>query len=450
MKLRVLTILGLAYCGLLVYASLMPYDLDFNLSIKEALGRVRSGWPVDPDARISGSDLLSNLVLYIPLGWLIAVRLRLGSVGLVSSLLAGAFICSFLSACIEGVQTMTESRIASSADWLLNTVSGTTGSACGAVCGKGQWLKAVRWLRECWGSRPLDIATMALIGLMTADALTPFLPTILLSQVADSLKQAHFSVIEGLGEHPWHWWLITRIMTYAALSMLLAAWGKRRPGFKARLTGAAIGGALALVLEIGKLMIVSRTFNIANVAASGAGCLLGVLLGSLLADRMSKKKKLEWAIAVLMIYVFYLAWSPFSFLWDLEEARSRLPSLVQIIPLYHYAMGSDLNHARLFVQGVFFQGLLVYLLRIRFEWFEGVRSGIALAALWVAFIGFLQEAGQLFLPSRTPSPTDIYCFALGGGLGAWIRRPAAHSLESAGTPEPNENPTKEGGPGYPP
>lgn len=442
MKPRALTILWLVYFALLIYASLMPYDLDSDLSIKEALQRVQSGWPIDPDARISGSDVLSNLALYIPLGWLLATRLRLGGLGLIPALFLVTLISSLLSACIEGAQAMMQSRIASSADWLLNTISGGAGALWGAIWGKGQWQRAIRWLRECWTSRPLDIATMALIGLMTADALTPFLPTILLSQVADSLKQAHFNVADGLAEHPWHWWLTTRVMVYAALSMLLAAWGKRRPGPGGRLTGALAAGVLAVILEIAKLMIVSRTFNIANVAASWSGCLVGVLAGLLPAGRIKGKTKLESAIAVLMIYIFYLAWSPFDFAWNLEDASSRLPSLIQLLPLYHYAMGSELNHARLFVQGVFFQGLLIYLLRVRFGWFEGGRSGIALAALAVGFLGMLQEAGQLFLPSRTPSPTDIYCFALGGGLGAWARRPPGSSMKEGPTPGMTPNPTK--------
>jgi len=86
--------------------------------------------------------------------------------------------------------------------------------------------------------------------------------------------------------------------------------------------------------------------------------------------------------------------------------------------LYDYAMGASLNHVRLFVQSIFLTAMLVYLLKIRLGWFKRDGYGVLAAAFFCAFLGILQEGGQLFLASRHPSITDIYCFAAGGCLGA--------------------------------
>lgn len=448
--LRLLTILSLLYGALLVYASLMPFDFQTAAPSGPDIRSLWRGWPVDLDARISGSDLVSNLALYLPLGWMIAVRLSLSrrASGPFLSLLLSALVCSLLSFCIEAAQAVTLSRTASGSDWLLNTVSGTAGAALAGIYGTRLWMAGVSWLQNAWRSRPTDTATLALGVLMTADALTPFLPTILLKQVWRSLKHSHFDLSVGLAEHPWHWWLVTRVMMYAVLTLMLASWGRtdRSPRtLQRRIIAGSIAAGFAFGLETTKLLIASRAFNIANVAASWGGCLLGVLAGHGLAGRTSTRRTLEWAIAALLLYVFYLAWTPFHFVWDLERLPAQWPSPVQLLPLYHYAMGSELNHARLFVQSVFFQGLLIYLLRVRFGWFDRSRAGIGSAALAVGFLGLLQEGGQLFLPSRTPSATDIYCFALGGALGAWIPRSPAHRLQAETPLHPGGDRTAHGG-----
>jgi hypothetical protein len=122
------------------------------------------------------------------------------------------------------------------------------------------------------------------------------------------------------------------------------------------------------------------------------------------------------------MYVIYLAWTPFNFTYDYARIQKMLPTPVQMLPLYHYAMGAKMNHIRLFLQSVFLQGLLIYLLRIRFGWFKKRFPGIIYAVLLSGLFAFFLESGQFFLSSRVPSMTDIYCFSLGGGLGAMIQR----------------------------
>ena len=430
MLLKLLRILGLAYCVLLVYASLMPFDLSSGEHIDKNIHILWNGWPINPDSRISGSDLVSNLALYIPLGWFVMVGCRLSNIGIAFSMVGSVILCSMLSLLIEVVQIFSAFRIASAADWLLNTISGGMGAVIGSVQGRDRWTRGFAWLKLTWRKHPVDIAALVLAGMLLSDALVPYMPTILLKQVWRSLQRSHFDLFEGLAVHPWHWWLFTRVLVYAVLTVLLINWRGEKAGL-GKGVRAVIGIAcFAFCLEVAKLLIVTRSSNIANLATSWTGCCLGVGIYYWRPQGIDRRQQLELSIALLLTYVFYLAWTPFDFSWSNDRFQRFFLSHVQMLPFYHYAMGATLDHARLFVQSIFLQGMLVYLLKMRFGWFQSRCSGIACAACVCGVLGMLQEGGQLFLPTRTPSMTDIYCFALGGALGGWIESPDEHHAHS--------------------
>jgi len=269
-----------------------------------------------------------------------------------------------------------------------------------------------------------------LSGLLVADALSPFLPTILLKQVWRNIHSAALNPLEGFSLHAWHWWLVTRVAVYAVLTMLLAVWGARgRTLFVERIKAGALAFGFALCLEVGKLMIVSRTFNSANIVASLLGCVVAVIIGEYLAAKTSVRLKIELASAAILFYVFYLAWTPFDFV-RISNIFKRIDfSPVKLLPFYHYAMGAELNHIRLFVQSVFLMGVFIYLLRVRLGWFERNRFSFLTALILAALLGIFAEGGQIFILSRWPSMTDVYCFAIGGFWGASIKRPLSHQVD---------------------
>lgn len=408
---------------LLVYASLMPFDFSFDADINESLSSFWNHWPFNPGARISGSDVVSNLALYVPLGWIIAVRLRLASIRVLFSMVTAISICFVTSLSVEFLQTFIVSRVSSASDLCLNTISGGVGAVMGVVYGKALWIKGIRWLRQSWESRPVIVAVLIFAGLLMADAFSPYMPTLLLKQLWHSLQGSYFNAVQGFSVHPWHWWVIQRFLAYLFLTLILAGCIKQTNEFKKFLYAASFVALFSLFLETGKLFIVSRSFNIANPLASSAGCLAAVFTGWASGKRMSVRKKLEISICFLFFYLFYLAWFPFDFAWNHDRVQSLFAAPIRLLPLYDYAMGATLNHARLFIQSLFLLGILVYLLRVRYGWFEKPGTGIWFAAIFCVILGLLQEGGQLFLSSRTPSATDIYCFALGGSMGAWIKRP---------------------------
>ena len=424
MKTQPLVVLAVIYSAMLIYASIMPFDIGSVDDLEKSLSRFWGGWPIDPEARISGSDVMSNLVLYIPLGWFVAVRCKFSRDKPIVVVLIASAMCSVLSLCIEFVQMFTVSRISSAADWLFNSVSGFFGAITGVLYGEKVWLKGVSWLEKSWCDRPANIVAMMLIVLLAADAWAPYMPTILTKQVWRSLKNSHFNIMEGLALHPWHWWLVTRVLVYMVLTMLLASWGGRKDeGVTISWVRAAVVTAcFALVFETGKLFIASRSMNVANIITSWIGGFLGILIGVFSSNKLISNK-LNVMIVTLLVYVFYLWWTPFNFVWEPEMIQSGLPSPIQLLPLYHYAMGAELNHIRLFVQSIFLLGLFTYLIRLKFGWIERRVSVILIAVLLAMALGLLLEGGQLLLPSRTASMTDVYCFAAGAGIGAWVPLP---------------------------
>jgi VanZ family protein len=417
---------------MLVYASLMPFDFAADVNFANEFARVWTSWPKHMPARFSGSDVASNLALYFPLGYILALRLRLSRLDFSFSVIVPTIVCSALSAAIETIQLLLLSRTSSVSDWLLNTFSGCVGAVAATICGIALWNAIVEWLRTAWKNRPVDIATIIFAGLLVADALSPFLPTILLKQVWRNLKRAQLDPWDAFGQHAWHWWFVTRVVVYGVLTMLLAVWGARaKPSLAVWIKTAFMAFGFALCLEVGKLMIVSRTFNIANIAAGLLGCVVGIIIGRNLAGRISPRLKVELACAAISFYVLYLAWTPFDFAW-VPDISERLDfSIVKWLPFYHYAMGSELNHVRLFVQSVFLMGILVYLLRLRFLSIEESRWGLLAAVFLSALLGAIVEAGQIFILSRWPSITDVYCFTFGGILGALVKRPSTHHIVSS-------------------
>jgi VanZ family protein len=423
MNRKLLSTIGWGYSILLIYASLMPFDFSFVADMSYRTSHFWRYWPINPGARISGSDLISNLALYVPLGWILAVRFRLGNIRPFLSLAAAGLICFVISLCVELLQMFTISRVSSASDWLLNTISGGTGGALGIFYGKSLWINGIRWLKLSWETRPVIIAAVLLAGLIAADSLSPYMPTILLKQVWQSFKASNFNIVQGVSLHPWHWWVVQRIMVYFVMTLVFAGAMGKKSEFKRFIWGACLVGLFALFLELGKLFIVSRSFNIANVLTAWIGCFCAIWIGWAVGGRVNTRQKLEWSMGFIFLYLFYLAWFPFDFAWDYSRIQNVFSSPIRLLPLYDYAMGSTLNHARLFVQSIFLLGVLIYIIRIRFNWFEKRKTGIWLAAIFCGMLGFFQEGGQLFLPSRTPSATDIYCFTFGGAMGAWVCHP---------------------------
>jgi VanZ family protein len=417
---RILGILAFGYFILLVYASLMPYDFHTGIDFQWHINQALHAWPVNPYARVSGSDILSNLILYIPLGALFATYFSAKKYARWKTFSASLLICIATSFSIETVQLFSTLRTASITDLMMNSISGTIGAAAGTLCGFPLWQNISASLELRRQSNPIDILTLLFTGLLVADALSPYLPTLLLSEVWHSIKTSYFNPIAGFAQHPWHWWLVTHVMVYIIFTWMVSQWQMREDSKAGVLHAGLFCSLFTIIIECSKIFITSRVVNTANIIANSGGILLAVIILHLWRHPASSKTRLVLGITALSIYILYIGWTPFNFAYSAEAFAANLPHGVEFLPFYHYAMGASLNHVRLFIQTIIFSAALIYFVRLLLKHTGYSRSHIVLAILISGGIGLLQEGGQLFLPSRTPSMTDIYCYMLGGLLASRI------------------------------
>ncbi len=421
--------LTFGYLLLLVYASLMPYDFSSKIDAYWVLKRALRAWPVNPHARISGSDVLSNLLLYIPLGVLLTTTARNRGLGKLRAFLMAFVLCFCTSVSVETLQIFSMSRTSSITDLLMNTISGALGAGFGVLWGNSLWQRANLELRSRCQRSPLDLLTLVFAGLLAADAMAPFMPTLLLSQVWHSLKASEFNVLAGFSHHPWHWWLVTHILVYMVFTILTAQWQRQDTTRLGVYKAAIICSLFTLVLETGKIFIASRVMSLSNLSANLSGILLATLMLRSTIPALTRKSKLNLGIFGTVIYILYLGWVPFDFHFDIKLITQKIPRGIELLPLYHYAMGASLNHVRLFVQTILLSVTLAYFVRLRFGIWDRSISNVVLAVILTGLLGVLQEGGQLLLVSRTTSMTDIYSYMLGGALSMWIPLFNGHNAE---------------------
>ena len=139
------SLLAWLYAGLIVYASLYPL-VDWRWPTTSPLAFLLLPWP----RYWTAFDLMSNLLGYMPLGFLIfAAEVRNGRSAVVGAFHA-LWLASALSLAMEVTQNGLLSRIPSNVDWALNTIGAAAGAAFGAVMKALGLLDRWQRLRDRW------------------------------------------------------------------------------------------------------------------------------------------------------------------------------------------------------------------------------------------------------------------------------------------------------------
>ena len=422
-----------AVAGLLIYSSLMPYDLQWQGDLARQNFDRALGVGATPRHPVSTLDLVSNVLAYMPLGFLAAIAWRAGRRGgRLGAVIAAGALGLVISLSVETLQLLSPSRVADVHDVAMNVLGSAAGGLIGVAVGGRVWARIQAALHRWAVDRPAALAAAILMLVLVADATFPWRPTLDVSEVWRNVKASVVSISDGLGAHPWHHWIARKIAVYAALSALVAAELSRGTARRLRAIGLTI--LFAATIEGMKIGFTGRVFNLANILTAAAGASVGAALSALLAG-LRPIDQLRLAGRAILCYAAYAAWQPFRFEPTGSAMAEKMPSGTEWLPLYHYAMGgrpADVYNAAAWLI-LAAAWMFVTRLASRKAWPDARPRGLVSACVWAGVIGLMLEAGQFMISGRTPSTTDVVIFALGGLLGAHLAaRYEAMTAEATG------------------
>jgi len=401
----------------ILYATMLPFE--FSASGELIRSRLRRLWE-RPLRGAGGSwgDVVSNVLLFVPWGFLLAIwlagrgRRYLAVVTL--ALLSGAL----LSGTVELVQLFSRSRQCSFVDVVTNTFGSTVGALIGWPFARWIWPFASVRIRQLLASRPLTACALAAAAGLVVAGLVSFRVSLEVSNLKAALKSARPIPFGPPLRGPaapvqaWSWAVELLVWVLAGGLFAVAAResGRRGPGTMGWAVGPA--GVLSLAIEALQLAIVGRDIDMTSVALAVLGSAVGAAAVARSADGDARRwitpALFCWGLAVVMA-----AWDPPRFTWPVPPFWR----LEMVVPFWSYFGSRSLADLADLVKQVLVFVPLGVLLAAR-SW----RQSLPGAVLIGLALGAVLEFGQVFLPSRTPDVTDALSSAAGAGLGLTLWR----------------------------
>ena len=401
-------------------------------------------------------DMATNFLLYLPLGLLAPWIVPRGAhvVRRVLLTLAGPA----LSLAMEMTQIATD-RYPTMSDWVMNSLGYLAGYVIVSVVVARFGLGAGVFL----GSRGrVDRATLAgalrliYLPLLLLLSLLPFDVSVGMELLWSQITGAHFATGRVFFNPlaPWNmerfassWTAFALLFPFGFLSMQAhPEWG-RRAFWRYGLARAA----MALVIEVAQLFVLSRTSDVVQILSGGLGSLAGVVLARFWegwgvvksssaqsgeSPPFTARDSLFLALMAWCMALVWINWRPFQFEFSATDAILKLVFESNWIPFGVQAQYRFLDVARdlgreiaWFVPFGMLAGL--WLARARPQWKSALRLLWVLSAtgLWGGFL----ELGQCAIKGRFVDVTDVISHV----AGAWIGWLLAGLLKPAD--EPNDS-----------
>jgi glycopeptide antibiotics resistance protein len=414
-------VLGALLFGLFVlYGSLIPFrftQVPFGDALAE-FGRM----PLLPPGRLSRTDFVSNLLLFVPFGFCLAGALMVDR-GLgfrVAAVPAAVAAAALLAGAVEFGQMFVRDRVASWTDVLAETVGGAIGVGLWLLIGQQAVGGAREWARSA--SAASSAARWLLVYLVTLAVmlLVPFDFTLRLPELAEKYREGRVTLVPFGGDSS-IWLRVGRwagdvilAAPLGALTWVAVANASRRPArdYQQVRTAIAVGAAWMLValLEAAQLDVFSRHADVTDLVTGGAGAVLGVAVAQNW-PRSARPGLQAWT-ALFLLY----QWAPYEF--TTEGLRER----VSLVPLASYQRIDPLAGLTEALRKALLAAPLGMLL-------AGFRVGRARAAAAILCVCIVVEVGQVVVAGRYADVSDIL---LGAGA-AWLALLAA-SRTAQGSP----------------
>jgi len=428
-----------------VQISIAPFDFTLH----RAAG---FRWLAESSATPSLPDAITNIFLYVPLGfllyWSISRRIR----SAIGSWTAAVLLCGGLSFVLESIQSLLPSRISSLVDVGNNVMGAALGAGLAAFTRFlapgmiGAAIEEMRRSAEMVAVKGYVVLLMIMAGL-------PFSFALDRGNLSASFKHAIFvpfghsycddgacgnRVPADAGEFHqadmkrWSRWS-AECASFALLAWLLRHALRVRHGFRGVGSAALtlwLGAILAFTLSAVQFIVVSRGFDATDILFRIIGLPMGIVLWSRMQRNASSTLMIDRTFARLgcaasAAYIIYNGTIPWRFRFDGSDVFARL-SAANFIPFLPYF---QTRADRVFIDVA--EDLAMYavfgaLLRMhatlreseRAERSQGVLSVSPMAAC--ALLSLCVEFVQVFIPSRFPGMTDPVLATAGGALGSFI------------------------------
>jgi VanZ family protein len=411
-------LLALGSAAFTLAGSLVPFDFR-AVAPGEALDTFKHAM-AGRLAVVSRSDAAVNVMLGVPLGfallgWLSADR------GLIRSRVAlrGLAVlpaCAVFAALVEFTQVFTPSRMPSGLDVLAQTLGAALGMVLWLAC--GQWLtNEVRKAATGTGTAArFLVAYLAFLGFIEALPLDlSASPYAAYRKFRDGgVKPIPFREFGGMTEDE----VLKRIGTllelaglYLPVGLLAARLPDRfwRPENAVRVALAAL--AVALVIEMGQVLVRSRTTSATDVLVGGGVAFLGWAIGK--AFRNGRNFQGMYFLGALWwVALLWVSWQPFE-----VAAGVRIP--FDWVPGGPLEGGNPLWALEEMLTKLVAFGLGGAILAGTVYGRPGRRTH-AVAAVMGLFAAAFFEFGQTRFLHHTPCVTDVLLGGLGAFCGVWM------------------------------
>ena len=377
----------------ILYGTTMPWDIAPPPDWEGV--QWRPFWDASRERFPSVPDMVQNVMFFIPFGVFgFLARRRVFEV-----IATGAALSCF----VEFLQTMSETRTASTSDLLMNSAGTFTGVMAALWVDANFGGGALRYARK----QPGAVVVFALFGAIVWLALAPFLPTLDVGAFKGQVKLFFAS--------PWGrkslLQLLFSVVLYAGFTVVLA---REIPAIRNRHVPHTVGVAYALViacmLEFLQFFFLGHHPAVQDIAAGWAGTAVGAAValkvGLQHARRPGELSRTapRWAFAFALLLPGLRALDPFAF--TSEPAAVTAWNFVPFASLF--------GQVNAFTIANFFTVVAVYVPLAHVLWARG-RPVWAMALATMACAATL-EAAQLFVPGRTFDMTE----ALVAGASALV------------------------------
>jgi len=426
---RAYLILALGYAVLVVYGSLVPLEYRAR-PFEEAL----EAFVRTPYLHLgigNRSDLVANLLLFIPLAFLMMGALTREDSG--SRLLAAlvtATVAVVLSVGIEFVQLFFAPRTVS----LNDVLAECTGGVAGVVL----WLAVGRRITAWWrgllrADRPARLAGLLLTGYVACLVVYQLFPYDLVlsaDEMIQKLAEGKLVLVPltDVSRTP-----ILGIVGNIIIHIPVGYWVIVRWRYRRRPVLAGLAGGLVFVgaIELLQMFVYSRYSSATDVVLGAWGAALGGLLATRFGPMASRPlpegflwRCLTWAVrlagtAAILAALVWGKWSPLAPRWPDGGVWAGLLNAARVPFYYQYFNSEFAATAQLLADVAVPAALGVMLMSLA----SGLRGGRILAAMMAATVAAAVELGQICFPPHVPDMTTACLAAAGGVLGTFLYRP---------------------------